>query len=198
LRELLRDLRKILARADLDPDRKLAAVAAGVRAVIAQVPPAGPSPATRLAIAMRTEGRPFTLLAAEAAGEEVRVKLNRTEDRPPNDQEWRLLSRPGKVRCRAGHLYLPGSGLVIAQVTSAVNLFRLDAFARAELASGDIPLGAVLAALPGARRETLEARETSDGRVLSSARMHAGGWPVALATEVVTAEFAAMAGNRLP
>jgi chorismate-pyruvate lyase len=144
---------------------------------------------------MRRGSKPFTLLAAEVAGEEVRVKLDRQEVRPPNGQEWRLLSRPGKVSARAGSLYLPGSGLVVAEVTSAVNLFRLDPYARVDLAAGKIPLGQVLAALPGARRETLEARSTSDGRVVSLARMHANGWPVALATEVVTPEFAKLAGE---
>jgi chorismate-pyruvate lyase len=146
---------------------------------------------------MRRGSKPFTVLAAEVAGEEIRVKLDRQETRLPSDRERRLLSRPGKVLDRAGSLYLPGSGLVVAEVTSVVNLFRLDPYARADLAGGKVPLGAVLAQLPGARRETLEARETSDGRVLSVARMHADGWPVALATETVTAEFAALAGANL-
>jgi chorismate-pyruvate lyase len=195
LRGLVREIRRILVHPDLGIDQKLIAVAG---AVDGMAPPPGPSPATRLAMVMRRGSKPFTLLAAEAAGEEVRVKLNRTEDRPPDDRERRLLGRPGKVQGRAGSLYLPGSGMVIAQVTSVVVPFRLDPYARADLSAGKVPLGQVLAALPGARRETLEARETSDGRVLSSARMHAGGWPVALATEVVTAEFAALAGERLP
>lgn len=189
LRGFIREIRRILVHPDLGLDQKLIAVAGAADEL---APPPGPSPATRLALMLRRGGKPFTLLAAGVAGEEVRVKLDRQETRPPNDREWRLLSRPGQVQSRAGSLYLPGSGLVVAEVTSVVVPFRLDAYARAELKAGKVPLGAVLAALPGARREPLEVRETCAGRVLSAARMHAGGWPVALATESVTPEFIAL------
>jgi hypothetical protein len=186
LPRLIRDIRAILIHQNLTLDQKIIAVG---NAVDTLAPPPPPGPATRLALRLRQSGRPFTLLAAELTGEEVQVKLTSQADRPPAEPEARLLrTREGTVRCRSGTLYLAGSGLVVAEVTSTVIMTLLPEGARAAL-DGDTPLGAVLAGLPGAQREPLEARETSDGQVISSALMWSSGRPVALASEVITTEF---------
>ena len=225
---LIRDVRLIVIHPDLGNAAKLASIMSTLE-VLAPPPgplpapgPATPTPGTlrdqspapgwsyadglraagvMVALVSRNTG-PVTLLLERLAGEGIGIDLAGRADRrlsPPQAAE--LHAAPGTVaHCRAGVLRTRGSGLVAAEVTSAVIAARLPAATRRELGIGgpaeclppsDVPLGTALGKL-GVRREHLGARLVRDGEsvaVESSARMWLGPLPVALATEHIPAFF---------
>jgi hypothetical protein len=213
---LIRDIRLILMHADLAAAAKLGAITETVDQLD---PPPGPqangaqAAASVVALLARNTG-PATLLFERLAGEEIRIELTGSGDRPLTAVERRDLRLGPDAGAdgheRVGALRAVGSGLVAAEVSSLVVPARLPAAARAALGipgpgepappPTSLPLGKALAAF-GVRREPLGARLVHDARgiaggrvsVSSSARMWLGDVPVALASERVTAELCARA-----
>jgi hypothetical protein len=211
---LIRDIRLILTHADLAAAAKLGAITETVDQLD---PPSGPeatgaqAAASVVALLARNTG-PATLLFERLTGEEIRIELTGSCDRPLTAAERRDLHLgPGaRGHERVGALRAVGSGLVAAEVSSLVVPARLPAAARAALGipgpdepappPTSLPLGKALAGF-GVRREPLGARLVHDaglrpgGRasVSSSARMWLADAPVALASERVTAELCARA-----
>ena len=208
---LIRDIRLILVHSDLGSAAKLGAITETVDQL---APPPGPAAsgaqaaASVVALLARNTG-PATILFEQLTGEQVRIELTGSADRPLTPAECRDLcisSGAGGYE-RTGSLRTVSSGLVVAEVSSLVVPGRLPASARTALGMpgpeepapppSDVPLGKALAGY-GVRREPLGARLVHDdgaripgGRVsvTSSARMWLADVPVALASERVTAEL---------
>ena len=215
---LIKDIRLVLMHPDLGNAAKLAVITETVDQL---APPPGPqasaaqAAASVVALLARNTG-PLTLLFEKLIGEQVRIELTGSADRPLTPAECRDLcisSGAGGYE-RTGSLRTVSSGLVVAEVSSLVVPGRLPASARTALGMpgpeepapppSDVPLGKALAGY-GVRREPLGARLVRDRAavagsrvsVASSARMWLADLPVALASERVTAELCQRAGSRL-
>ncbi len=213
---LIRDIRLILVHPDLGSSAKLGAITQTVNQL---APPPGPqagaAAAALVAAALASGTGTATALFEELAGEQIRIELTSSADRPLTATECIELSasRGAHGHQRTGTLRTAKSGMVAAEVSSLVVPGRLPAEARSALGipgpgnpapqPSGIPLGKALARF-GVQREPLGARMMRDstgisgGRVSveSSARMWLDGVPVALASEQVTAEFCQQARTR--
>ena len=215
---LIRDIRLILVHSDLGSAAKLGAITEAVDQLAPQPGPAASgaqAAASVVALLARNTG-PATILFEKLAGEQVRIELTGCADRPLTPAECRDLRIGSGARGyeRTGSLRTVRSGLVVAEVSSLVVPGRLPASARTALGMpgaeepapppSDVPLGKALASF-GVRREPLGARLVHDRTaiagsrvsVASSARMWLADQPVALASELVTAELCQRAGSRL-
>jgi chorismate-pyruvate lyase len=137
--------------------------------------------------------RPLTLLLEEAATATaghpvtVAIKVLHHQTRPVHPGEARALhAGPDEtVLARTGQLKWGDD--ILACTSAVIRVGLLPGTARDQLAAG-LPLGTVLAALPGCRREPVATDILHSGRLQLTARMWVGDTVVAVTGEIITPE----------
>lgn len=155
-------------------------------------------PRLDLAAILAASSCPLTLILEDLSGQQLRIEVLASGERPLTDAEAFRLHAAGGTRCRWRHgLLVTGSGAVAASVSLLWLPPRLPAAACRELDDAAKPAGTVLGRY-GMWREDRRAMPTqgieevtgADAAVRSTAVLVAGGRPVGIAEEHLTRAFA--------